>query len=90
MVTDKHRTEGGEMCTAVMVKWGEKYTYCETVGKLAETLGVSPESVSKDGPEFCLCNARFEELGARKATEAETDDWGICGDRIIELPEGEL
>lgn len=44
---------------------------CETVGDLAVALGLPTQSVSPDPANYCLCNARLDDLNARCATEAE-------------------
>jgi len=59
------------MCTEANVIWNGEVTECDTVGKLAAALGVTATVVSDDPPENCLCNARWQELGARRATDAE-------------------
>ena len=59
------------MCTEVLVKIGKTEIYTETVGELARALGVSSNAVSNDPDDCCLCNAHFDQLGARWATEDE-------------------
>lgn len=59
------------MCTEIMVIRNGVEFDCETVGQLASALGLQPADVSEDDPEFCLCNAYIEKLGARRATTAE-------------------
>lgn len=59
------------MCTKIMVKKEGREFYCDSVGELATVLDIQPILVSPDGPEFCLCNCRLEELGARRATKEE-------------------
>lgn len=59
------------MCTEVAVIKGRKIIYCQSVGELASALSMPPARISDDGPEYCLCNAHLEDLGARQATESE-------------------
>lgn len=76
------------MCSEVEVVKGDERIYCETVGELAAALGIPITAVltsdyAKAGPDYCLCGARWEELGARRATAAE--GWPNP-DYIIERP----
>lgn len=76
------------MCSEVEVIKGDERIYCETVGELAAALGIPIDEVltsdyAGTGPDFCLCGARWEELGARRATEAE--GWPFP-EYIIERP----
>lgn len=62
------------MCTEVNVIRNGVVVACETVGQLAAALGVPlPAIASYADPEEsdCLCSARWNELGARRATEDE-------------------
>jgi hypothetical protein len=59
------------MCVEVCVITDTGEVYCETVGALAQAIGKAPEVVSPDGIEFCLCNVRWESLGARAANDDE-------------------
>ena len=74
------------MCTeAVVIKDGKRF-YCDTVGELAEVMGVRKERVSHDDNAFCLCNAHWDRLGARPATLSEADSFGLfAGGMIIDL-----
>lgn len=56
------------MCYLVDVIRGEQKIRCDTVGELADALGIPPEEVSADSSNNCLCNARLGELGARIST----------------------
>jgi hypothetical protein len=72
------------VCTMVGVKRaGVVVEMCDTVQELADALGVAPATVSPDAPDVCLCNARLDALGARKATDA--DGWPYP-EYIIERP----
>ena len=71
------------MCTEANVICNGEVTECETVGQLAAALGVATTVVSDDPPENCLCNAKWDELGARRATDAE--GWPFP-EYIIERP----
>jgi len=77
------------MCCEVMVKRDGQEITCETVGELAKALGKQPIFISPfPDPQSCLCSARLEELGARRATEEEGWPWP---EYIIEvLPEQRL
>lgn len=67
------------MCVEVVVKQrGRADLICETVQGLADALGLQPIEVSPDPPENCLCNARWDDLGARQATEADSG-WPMTG-----------
>ena len=62
------------MCTEVNVVIGDQVIACETVGELSAALGLPLAAITRyDNPEAgdCLCSARWDELGARKATEDE-------------------
>lgn len=62
------------MCSEVHVVTGDQVIECETVGELAAALGVPLSAITRyDNPEAgdCLCSARWDELGARRATEDE-------------------
>jgi hypothetical protein len=64
------------MCVEVLVKRGEEEITCETVGELASALHLRPIEVSLDTEEDdCLCNMRYEDLKARRATEEEGFPW---------------
>ena len=71
------------MCTNANVIQNGKVIECETVGQLAAALCVTPADVSDDPPDHCLCNARWESIGARRATDAE--GWPFP-EYIIEQP----
>jgi hypothetical protein len=71
------------MCSQVLVKCGDQEVYCVSVGELAKALKLRLIEISPDEREdACLCNARFDELSARRATEAEGFPFP---DYIIEL-----
>jgi hypothetical protein len=74
------------MCTEANVVIGDQMIECETVGQLAAALGVQPVVVSNDPEDCCLCNAHWESLGARRATDAE--GWPFP-EYIIERPNAE-
>ncbi|MES2404890.1 MAG: hypothetical protein V4567_11225 [Pseudomonadota bacterium] len=59
------------MCTEAEVWKDGNKIYCETVGELAAALGVAITDVSDDPAENCLCNARWDALGARRAKDKE-------------------
>lgn len=59
------------MCIEANVIRDGKVIECATVGELAAALEVSPSTVSEDPAHGCLCNAHWQALGARQATEAE-------------------
>lgn len=69
------------MCTEAVVVKNGKATYCESVGELAKALGVPQKHVSPDPSDHCLCNAYWEELGAR---EARDDEGYLIGTMVIE------
>lgn len=54
------------MCTEAVVLKGSQRIHCETVGELAKALNVNTAMVSDDGFDFCLCNAKWDQLGARR------------------------
>lgn len=67
------------MCTMVAVRTGVEELECNTIGELAEALGVRPRDlypiINADAEAIladeCLCNVDVEKLGGRKATHAE-------------------
>lgn len=60
------------MCTMVgVLRDGKLDELCDTAQELADALGISPAEVSDDPPDHCLCNAKLDALGARKATMLE-------------------
>jgi hypothetical protein len=64
------------MCCKVLVKKDGKEVICETVGELAKVLGKRLIEISPiEDKKTCLCSARFDELGARRATEEECWPW---------------
>lgn len=71
------------MCTEANVICNGEVIECENVRELATALGVPPQVVSNDPPDCCLCNAKWDDLGARRATDAE--GWPFP-EYIIERP----
>lgn len=76
------------MCTEAEVVKGSERIYCETVGALANALGIPIGEIKSIGPsapeaDDCLCGIRWNELGARRATDEE--GWPFPG-YIIEMP----
>ena len=71
------------MCTEVNVIRAGETIECETVGQLAAALDLQPADVSADPSDCCLCNARWDELGARRTTDGE--GWPFP-EYIIERP----
>lgn len=71
------------MCTEALVIKGRQRAYCDTVGELAKALGVRQGAVSDDGFNFCLCNAHWDQLGARLSTLAEADSFGLMAGGMI-------
>lgn len=60
------------MCVEVAVNKKGSLIFCGTVGELADALEVPRETVSDDPPpECCLCNAKLDYFGARRATDEE-------------------
>jgi hypothetical protein len=55
------------MCTVASVNGVD----VETVGALADALGMEPASIGDSGPEFCLCGVDLRALGFRQATADE-------------------
>lgn len=57
------------MCHEVLVRSkSDGESYCETVGQLAQALGMPASLVSSDPDDYCLCNFDASYLAARKAT----------------------
>ena len=75
------------MCTEANVLRDGVMIECETVGQLAAALDVAPEIVSNDPPYCCLCNAHWNALGARRATDAE--GWPFP-EYVIERPNARI
>lgn len=59
------------MCTEARVIRDGETTQCATVAELAAALDVPLTTVSDDPGGFCLCNANWHALGARRATRDE-------------------
>ena len=55
------------MCTVASVNGVD----VETVGALADALGMEPASIGDSGSEFCLCGVDLRALGFRQATADE-------------------
>lgn len=75
------------MCTEVNVMRNGETIECETVRQLAAALELQPKDVSPDPADCCLCNARWDELGARRATDEE--GWPFP-EYIIERPNDQI
>jgi len=73
------------MCAEVNVVRNGETVECDTVGQLATALGVPPQTVSNDPVDCCLCNAHWEALGARRATDEE--GWPFPEYIIVIIPE---
>ena len=64
------------MCTEARILKDGGAIACETMGQLADALGLELDAVPKFG-EFtaqaddCLCNVRWDKLSARPATHEE-------------------
>lgn len=63
------------MCTVVCV---EDSDLLETVGSLAEALGIDPFAISKHGPDNCLCGVDFQAvaLASNRTVRNCVDDPG--------------
>lgn len=72
------------MCDEVLVIKPGENVWCDTVTELAAALGRSCAEISDDPPDSCLCNSKWEALGARRATVAEGFPFPS---KIIELQE---
>lgn len=66
------------MCTEARVIKNGEATYCETVGQLADALGVKVSELPVWESEVfvaeaddCLCSVQWDKLPARRATDTE-------------------